>query len=65
MSGVDYLAPASIVDAVTALRASAGSARLMAGGTDLLVQMRGGRAKPLVVIDLKDSSALAASAAGS
>jgi len=53
LSGVDYLAPASIVDAVTALRASAGSARLMAGGTDLLVQMRGGRAKPLVVIDLK------------
>ncbi len=53
MSGVDYLAPASIADAVTVLRASAGSARLMAGGTDLLVQMRGGRAKPLVVIDLK------------
>jgi CO/xanthine dehydrogenase FAD-binding subunit len=53
LSGVDYLAPASIADAVTALRASAGSARLMAGGTDLLVQMRGGRAKPLVVIDLK------------
>jgi CO/xanthine dehydrogenase FAD-binding subunit len=53
LSGVDYFAPASVADAVTALRASAGSARLMAGGTDLLVQMRGGRAKPLVVIDLK------------
>ncbi len=53
MSGVDYLAPASVADAVSALRASAGSARLMAGGTDLLVQMRGGRVKPNVVIDLK------------
>jgi CO/xanthine dehydrogenase FAD-binding subunit len=53
LSGVDYLAPASVADAVTALRAAAGSARLMAGGTDLLVQMRGGRTKPLVVIDLK------------
>jgi len=53
LSGVDYLAPASVADAVSALRASAGSARLMAGGTDLLVQMRGGRAKPEVVIDLK------------
>ena len=38
---------------MSALRASAGSVRLMAGGTDLLVQMRGGRAKPQVVIDLK------------
>lgn len=53
MSGVDYLAPASVADAVSALRASGGAARLMAGGTDLLVQMRGGRAKPKVVIDLK------------
>jgi CO/xanthine dehydrogenase FAD-binding subunit len=53
LSGVDYLAPASVADAVSALRASEGSARLMAGGTDLLVQMRGGRAKPKVVIDLK------------
>ena len=53
MSGVDYLAPASVAEAVSALRASAGSARLMAGGTDLLVQMRGGRTKPQVVIDLK------------
>jgi CO/xanthine dehydrogenase FAD-binding subunit len=53
LSGVDYLAPASVADAVSALGASAGGARLMAGGTDLLVQMRGGRAKPKVVIDLK------------
>ncbi len=53
MSGVDYLSPGTVADAVSALRAAGGSARLMAGGTDLLVQMRGGRAKPKVVIDLK------------
>ena len=53
MSGVDYLSPGTVADAVSALRAGGGSAKLMAGGTDLLVQMRGGRAKPKVVIDLK------------
>jgi carbon-monoxide dehydrogenase medium subunit len=53
LSGVDYLSPGTVADAVSALRAAGGSAKLMAGGTDLLVQMRGGRAKPRVVIDLK------------
>jgi len=53
VSGVDYLSPGTVADAVSALRAAGGSAKLMAGGTDLLVQMRGGRAKPKVVIDLK------------
>lgn len=53
MSGVDYLSPGSIGEAVSALKAAGGEARLLAGGTDLLVQMRGGRAKPKLVIDLK------------
>ena len=53
MSGVDYLSPGSIDEAVNALNAAGGEARLLAGGTDLLVQMRGGRAKPKLVIDLK------------
>ncbi len=51
MSGVEYLAPSSVAEAVSALKG--GGARLMAGGTDLLVQMRGGRAKPTLVIDIK------------
>jgi CO/xanthine dehydrogenase FAD-binding subunit len=51
LSGVEYLAPASIAEAVSALKH--GGARLMAGGTDLLVQMRGGRAKPKAIIDIK------------
>lgn len=53
MSGMDYLAPATVADAVSALKQANGGARLLAGGTDLLVQMRGGRAKPQLVIDLK------------
>jgi carbon-monoxide dehydrogenase medium subunit len=51
LSGVEYLAPASVAEAISAL--SQDGARLMAGGTDLLVQMRGGRAKPRIVIDIK------------
>lgn len=53
MSGVEYLSPGSIGEAVSALKSARGEARLLAGGTDLLVQMRGGRAKPKLVIDLK------------
>ena len=51
MSGVEYLSPGSVAEAVRALQVD--GARVMAGGTDLLVQMRIGRAKPNVVVDLK------------
>ena len=51
MSGVEYLSPGSVAEAVRALQAD--GARVMAGGTDLLVQMRVGRAKPKLVVDLK------------
>ncbi len=51
MSGVEYLSPGSVAEAVKALQVE--GARVMAGGTDLLVQMRVGRAKPRVVVDLK------------
>lgn len=51
MSGVEYLAPSSVAEAVAALKQD--GARLMAGGTDLLVQMRGGRSKPKIVVDIK------------
>lgn len=52
MSGVEYLAPATVAEAVSALKQ--GGARLMAGGTDLLVQMRGERTKPKAIIDIKN-----------
>jgi carbon-monoxide dehydrogenase medium subunit len=51
VSGVDYFAPSSVAEAVDALKKD--GARLMAGGTDLLVQMRGGRVKPKAIVDIK------------
>ena len=53
MSGVEYISPGTVAEAISALQAAGVNGRLLAGGTDLLVQMRGGRAKPKVVIDLK------------
>jgi carbon-monoxide dehydrogenase medium subunit len=53
MSGIQYLAPSTIADAVKALGEANGAGRILAGGTDLIVQMRGGRAKPGVIIDIK------------
>ena len=52
MAQLDYQAPASVDEAVKAL-AAAPNARVLAGGTDLIVQMRAGRAKPAMVLDLK------------
>ncbi|HZZ89074.1 MAG TPA: xanthine dehydrogenase family protein subunit M [Caulobacteraceae bacterium] len=52
MPQFEFLAPSSVDDAVKALM-SAPAARVLAGGTDLIVQMRAGRQKPGAVIDLK------------
>ena len=52
MAQFDYLAPSSVEEAVKAL-AAAPAAKALAGGTDLIVQMRSGRAKPAKVVDLK------------
>ena len=51
MSQLQYLAPSTVDDAVKALAAA--GARPMAGGTDLLVQLRSGRVRPDAVVDLK------------
>jgi carbon-monoxide dehydrogenase medium subunit len=47
-----YVAPSSVDEAVRAL-ASAPTARVLAGGTDLIVQMRAGRVRPAAVVDVK------------
>ena len=52
MAQLDYLAPTSVEDAVRALFGASG-AKVLGGGTDLIVQMRAGRAKPGLIVDLK------------
>lgn len=51
MTQLDYIAPATADEAVKAL--GAGPAKVLAGGTDLLVQMRSGRVRPGRIVDLK------------
>jgi CO/xanthine dehydrogenase FAD-binding subunit len=51
LAQLDYLAPSTAEEAAKAL--AGGNARALAGGTDLLVQVRAGRAKPDLIVDLK------------
>ncbi len=53
---MNYHAPESIDGAVAALAESNGQARILAGGTDLLVQLRSGRLSPQAVVDVKNIS---------
>lgn len=53
MSELDYIAPKTVAEAVAALAGARGSAKLLAGGTDLLVQTKTGRIRPDLVVDLK------------
>ncbi len=53
LAELTYLAPTTADEAIKALMAGGGMARVLAGGTDLLVQMRAGRLKPASIIDIK------------
>lgn len=55
---MQYLAPEKTADAVKLLSKSKGSVHLLAGGSDLLVRMRGGYVEPDVVIDIKRIKAM-------
>ena len=48
-----YQAPKTLEQAIALLAGANGKARLLAGGTDLLIQMRSGRADPELVVDIK------------
>jgi len=53
MSEVLYEAPKTLDAAVALLARAQGQARVLAGGTDLLIQMRGGRLAPGLLVDIK------------
>ena len=51
---MEYKSPNSIDEAVALLAGAGGKARILAGGTDLLVQIRMGFASPELIIDIKN-----------
>ncbi len=53
MSEMRFEAPQTLAAAVALLAGANGVARVLAGGTDLLIQMRGGRVEPELLIDIK------------
>jgi len=53
MTDTQYLAPATLDEAINAYAAANGAARILAGGTDLLVQMQAGVVKPGLIVDVK------------
>lgn len=54
----EYLEPTSVDEAIDMLKTHAGRAKILAGGTDLVVQMKQGTQKPQVVIPIGRIEAL-------
>jgi carbon-monoxide dehydrogenase medium subunit len=53
MAEIRYVAPGTLEEAISAFAAAGSAARILAGGTDLLVQMRSGLVRPGLIIDIK------------
>jgi CO/xanthine dehydrogenase FAD-binding subunit len=53
MPSLSFSAPTSVDEAVKILAGSSGMAKVLAGGTDLLVQLRSGRTRPDLIVDTK------------
>jgi carbon-monoxide dehydrogenase medium subunit len=54
MTDMQYVAPSTLDEAVSAYAAANGAGRILAGGTDLLVQMRAGMVTPGLIVDIKN-----------
>ncbi len=53
MNELSYASPGSVEEASKLLAGATGRAYVLAGGTDLLVQMRTGRVAPALIVDIK------------
>ena len=53
MNGFRYERPTTLAQATALLAAAAGKAKVLAGGTDLLVALRSGASRPELVVDIK------------
>ena len=53
MTDIRYVAPRTLDEAIGAFAAAGSAARIIAGGTDLLVQMRSGMVQPGLIVDIK------------
>jgi CO/xanthine dehydrogenase FAD-binding subunit len=53
MPNLSFTAPTTVDEAIRALASAPGLAKPLAGGTDLLVQLRSGRTRPELIVDTK------------
>ena len=53
MTDIRYLSPNTLEEAIKAFAAAGSAARILAGGTELLVQMRSGAVRPGLIVDIK------------
>ena len=60
MTDIRYFSPRTLDEAVSAFTAAGSAARIMAGGTDLLVQMRAGSVRPGLIVDIKQIAEMTA-----
>ena len=53
MHGLSFVSPTTVNEAVKMLADASGLAKPLSGGTDLLVQLKTGRTKPNLIVDMK------------